>query len=176
MKRNILYGSLLAAALSVGVGAQSTPPPSAGQAGTGSSAGQEKAQSSSRDQITVTGCLQSAGGASGATGTTGSASKSSKPDDFILASATTGAGASAAGAPAGQAGAATGTTGSGGSQYKLTGKTDELKQMVNSKVEIRGKLDSAAGASPSGAPATSSASGQTLHVDSVKQIAASCSQ
>jgi hypothetical protein len=175
MKRNILFGSLLAAALSVGVGAQQAPPPSAGQAGTGSSAGQEKAQSSSRDQITVTGCLQPAGGASGATGTSGSASKSSKADDFILANATTGAGAASAGAPAGEAGAATGTAGSGGSQYKLTGKTDELKQMVNSKVEIRGKLDSAAGASATGAPATSG-SGQTLKVDSVKQIAASCSQ
>jgi hypothetical protein len=46
----------------------------------------------------------------------------------------------------------------------------DLTKYVNSKVEIKGKLDSAGGAM------SSSSSGPTLHVDSVKQISPSCTQ
>jgi hypothetical protein len=78
----------------------------------------------------------------------------------------------------------------GGSQFKLSGGSkDELRRYVNSKVEIRGRVEggSASGASTgatgatgagasTGASASASGSGQTLNVESVKQIAPSCGQ
>jgi hypothetical protein len=195
MKRNMLFGSILATALTVGLGAQaptqspSTPAP--GQAGSAAGAGSmsepPRSQSRDQDQMTVTGCLKAGDekGTPSATGTTGStADKSSKPDDFVLTDVSPGASAGAATA---------GTTGSSASQFKLSGKKDELRPLVNSKVEIRGKVEHApsAGTATTGASSntgtTGSAastgsrtqdnkiSGQTLKVDSVRQIAASCS-
>jgi hypothetical protein len=188
MKRNILFGSVLAAAMSVGAAAQSTAPqtPPAGS----------RDQASSAGTVTVTGCLKSGSGSPSATGTSGStagAAGASSAGSFILADATTGAAGGAMGAPAGTSGTA--PRAGSGSQYKLTGGSkDDLQKYVNSKVEIRGKIDSAAGSSTGGAAAgatpspsspgapgaagatpSSSASGQTLQVDSVRQVAASCS-
>jgi len=81
-----------------------------------------------------------------------------------------GSGAGAAGA-AGAAGPAGSASSSSASQYKLTGGSkSDMTKYVNSKVEIKGKLDSAGGAM------SSSSAGQTLHVDSVKQISPSCAQ
>ena len=66
---------------------------------------------------------------------------------------------------AGAAGTAGSASRSSASQYKLMGGSkSDLTKYVNSKVEIKGKLDSAGGAM------SSSSSGPTLHVDSVKQI------
>jgi hypothetical protein len=163
MKSNLLFGSILAAALSVGVGAQA--PTGAPQDPTSPrpSSDQPMAKSSS-DAITVTGCVQADSAA--ATGTSGSAAgaPSAKSESFILANATAGSGAGAAAGTAGTTGA-----GASASQYKLSGKSDDLKKYVNSKVEIKGKVDSAsAGAA--------SSSGPTLRVDSVKQVSPSCSQ
>jgi hypothetical protein len=194
MKRNMLFGSILATALTVGLGAQAptqaptTPAP--GQAGSAAGAGSmsepPRSQSRDQDQMTVTGCLKAGDekGAPSATGTTGSADKSSKPDDFLLTDVSSGGGAGAATA---------GTTGSSASQFKLTGKKDELRPLVNSKVEIRGKVDHAPSSGTATTGASSNAgttgsaastgsrtqdnkiSGQTLRVDSVRQIASSCS-
>ena len=192
MKRNILFGSVLAAALSVGLGAQApsgapqdpTAPPSSPRPSPSAQAPSQKDDSSSKT-ITVTGCLQadsaSATGTSGAGapgapagGAPAGGASSSKSESFILANASEGSGAGAAGA-AGAAGGAAGTAGSASkssaSQYKLTGgNKGDLTKYVNSKVEIKGKLDSAGGAM------SSSSSGPTLHVDSVKQVSPSCTQ
>jgi hypothetical protein len=64
--------------------------------------------------------------------------------------------------------------------FKLEGGNKaDLTKYVNSQVEIRGKLDSkgsaAAGGAPTGnPPSAASRDMQTLQVDSVKQVAASC--
>jgi hypothetical protein len=180
MKRNILFGSVLAAALSVGLAAQSptgapqdpAAPPSSPRPSPSAQAPSAKDDSSKT--ITVTGCLQA--DTASPTGTTGAAAPagggaaaggaaSSKSEGFILANASMGSGAAAGGAA--------GTTGSSSSasQYKLTGGSkSDLTKFVNSKVEIKGKLDSASGAM------SSSSSGPTLHVDSVKQVSPSCTQ
>ena len=184
MKRNILFGSVLAAALSVGLGAQApsgapqdpTAPPSCPRPSPSAQAPSQKDDSSSKT-ITVTGCLQadsaSATGTSGAGAPgapaggapAGGAASSSKSESFILANASEGSGA---GAAAGTAGSA---SKSSASQYKLMGgNKSDLTKYVNSKVEIKGKLDSAGGAM------SSSSSGPSLHVDSVKQISPSCTQ
>ena len=168
MKSNFLYGSILAAALSVGVGAQAptaapqdpaSPQPSREQ--------QQPMAKSSSDSVTVTGCIQADTAA--ATGTSGSATSpaggaSSKAESFILANVSSGSGGGAAAGTAGTAGAGAPTA----SQYKLSGKSDDLKKYVNSKVEIKGKVDSGSGAAASSSP--------TLRVDSVKQVSPSCSQ
>jgi hypothetical protein len=183
MKRNILFGSVLAAALSVGLGAQApsgapqdpTAPPSSPRPSPSAQAPSQKDDSSSKT-ITVTGCLQadsaSATGTSGAGAPgapAGGAASSSKSESFILANASEGSGA--AGAAGGAAGTAGSASKSSASQYKLTGgNKGDLTKYVNSKVEIKGKLDSAGGAM------SSSSSGPTLHVDAVKQVSPSCTQ
>lgn len=188
MKRNILFGSVLAAALSVGLGAQApsgapqdpTAPPSSPRPSPSAQAPSQKDDSSSKT-ITVTGCLQadsaSATGTSGAGAPgapaggapAGGAASSSKSESFILANASEGSGA--AGAAGGAAGTAGSASKSSASQYKLTGgNKGDLTKYVNSKVEIKGKLDSAGGAM------ASPSSGPTLHVDSVKQVSPSCTQ
>ena len=182
MKRNILFGSVLAAALSVGLGAQAptgapqdpAAPPSSPRPAPSAQAPSAKDDSSSKS-VTVTGCLQAdSASATGTSGTAapagggaagGGAASSSKSESFILANASTGSGASGAAGTAGSA------SGSSASQYKLMGGSkSDLTKYVNSKVEIKGKLDSAGGAM------SSSSSGPTLHVDSVKQISPSCTQ
>jgi len=186
MKRNILFGSVLAAALSVGLAAQSptgapqdpTAPPSTSPRPSPSAQAPSAKDDSSSKSVTVTGCLQAdTASATGTSGTAapagggaaaGGAASSSKSESFILANASTGSGASGAAGAAGTAGAA---SGSSASQYKLTGGSkSDLTKYVNSKVEIKGKLDSAGGAM------SSSSSGPTLHVDSVKQVSPSCTQ
>jgi hypothetical protein len=182
MKRNILFGSVLAAALSVGLAAQAptgapqdpAAPPSSPRPSPSAQAPSQKDDSSSKT-VTVTGCLQadsaSATGTSGAGAPgapAGGAASSSKSESFILANASEGSGAGAAGGAAGTAGSA---SKSSASQYKLMGgNKSDLTKYVNSKVEIKGKLDSAGGAM------SSSSSGPSLHVDSVKQISPSCTQ
>ncbi len=186
MKRNILFGSVLAAALSVGLAAQSpagapqdpTAPPSSPRPSPSAQAPSQKDDSSKT--VTVTGCLKSdsasatgtsgtaapAGGGAPAGGAPAGGASSSKSESFILANASTGSGSST-GAPG-----AAGTAGSSSSasQYKLSGGSkSDLTKYVNSKVEIKGKLDSAGGA-------MSSSSSPTLQVDSVKQISPSCTE
>ena len=182
MKRNILFGSVLAAALSVGLGAQAptgapqdpAAPPSSPRPAPSAQAPSAKDDSSSKT-VTVTGCLQADSAAATGTSVTaapagggaagGGAASSSKSESFILANASEGSGA---GAAAGTAGSA---SKSSASQYKLMGgNKSDLTKYVNSKVEIKGKLDSAGGAM------SSSSSGPSLHVDSVKQISPSCTQ
>jgi hypothetical protein len=82
----------------------------------------------------------------------------------------------------------------GANSYRLTGgKKDQLRTLVNSKVEITGKIEHGSSAGTSNNGASSSAgttgsamstgsrapetpnSGQTLKIDSIRKIAGSCS-
>jgi hypothetical protein len=199
MKRNILVGSMLCAALTVGAAAQSPAP--SGQTS-------DQKQPTPNQTMTITGCLQEAGSAVSATGTSGSATKSpSKADNFVLANATAAAtgGTTTAGAvasPDSRPAANTGTSPSAGTavgsssasradaaQYKLSGgDKDQLRRYVDSKVEITGKIEGPAAARTATTGASASAdttstgtrtpetktTGQTLHIDSVHQLAPSC--
>jgi hypothetical protein len=154
MTRTALCGAIFSAALAVGVSAQ-TP---AGQAG----AMQDK-QAPKAGAITVTGCLAPDTGAAGsATGTAGTSG--TKSEGYILKNVTA--------SPAGAAASASPTA----SEYVLTGGNKaDLKKYENSKVEIKGRVeDSKAPKSPASGAAAGPESPR-LHVDSVKQIAASCS-
>jgi hypothetical protein len=154
MTRTALCGAIFSAALAVGVSAQ-TP---AGQAG----AMQDK-QAPKAGAITVTGCLApDTGAASGATGTTGTSG--TKSEGYILKNVTA--------SPAGAAASASPTA----SEYVLTGGNKaDLKKYENSKVEIKGRVEDSK--APKSAPSGAAAGPESprLHVDSVKQIAASCS-
>lgn len=167
MKRQIFFGTMLAAVLGIGVGAQA---PQAGQAGQPATPAQERGK-----QVTVTGCLQPA--SSTATGqpaagdTTARQPTGSPSAQFILTSAsmTSGStGSGAAGTGTGTSGTpappATATTGSTGvkSTYRLTGdETANLQQYVNSRVEVVGTVqeNDRAGSTSDSAAAGTTATG-----------------
>jgi hypothetical protein len=179
MKRNILFGSILAAALSVGVGAQ-------GQMG-GAQSGSKMAKGGD-DAVTVTGCLQAADGS----GTGVSQADPMKADKFVLANAMMSSGAAANSSAAGSESG----SGAGGTSvnYALSGaKKEELRAMAKSKVEVTGKIErgASAGTSTNGASSATGttgsamstgsrapetdASGRTLKVSSIRKIAGTCS-
>ena len=196
MKRSILFGTILSAALATGLSAQ-TPQTS----GAGSPDSQPSGQ-----QVTITGCLKSGDASSSAagsavTGATGTAGATdTKPGaaggGYILANAKPGSSASStgtAGTAGSAAGATAGTSGSAsaGATYKLQGgDPSDLSKYANSQVEVRGTLSSASAASASstgsatGATGSTSASREsgtssnmpTLRITSVSQISSSCSQ
>ena len=170
MKRSIMFGVLFSTALAVGASAQST----AGQTPTSSGS------SSSDQQVTVTGCLQS-GDAAGATGTsgagstgagatgagsTGAAGSGSSRSGFVLTNAKMGSGAGAS--STGTAGSATGSASSAGmagmTRIKLEGGSQsDLQKYANSQVEVTGKLDNkgTSGSGSTGSSSTGSATGST---------------
>jgi hypothetical protein len=189
MKRQLFFGTLCAAALTVGISAQTpqTPPSSTPQTPRTPSTTQPESHGKNQE-VTLTGCLQSGSGAS-TTGTTGTAasgaqksgSSSMSGGEFILANAKMGgsSGASAAGTAGSPTGAASSSS-STADRYKLVGHTNDLRKYANSQVEVHGTIDSkassssGAGATPS-ASASSASSEPTLRVSSVKQISPSCS-
>jgi len=123
---------------------------------------------SAAKQVTVTGCVQRASASpSGATGTTGTTGASSAEPSFILTNASSGSSSSAA--PG-----ATGTSGTP-SSYRLEGDDAKLTPHIGHKVEITGELDSMPSSSaPAGS--SSSASAPKLKIDTVRMVAASCSE
>ena len=189
MKRQIIFGTMLSAALAVGVGAQEPPATPAQTPSTPSTSSRESQQSDSAKTVTMSGCLQAAsssgGGAAAQPGAAG-AGASSQAKNFILASASpagskTGAAPGAAGAPSTST---AGTTGSG-STYRLTGGDDQnLDKYVGQRVEVTGTLSgrsmgssSGAGAPGAGAGASgSSQSGPALNVSSVRATGESCAK
>jgi hypothetical protein len=170
MKKQAWTGLIAATActLAIGVSAQTTPP------------AQRPSSPSASDQITVTGCLQreSSSATAGTTGTSGATSASSSASAFVLK-------VTPPSSPAGSAaaGATTGTAGSTASSYKLDADEAKLTPHIGHKVEITGSVDkSMSSTAPAGS--TSAAGGATasagsnvpkLKVDSVRMIAASCS-
>jgi hypothetical protein len=155
-----------------------------------------------RSTVTVSGCLQPAqaglagGGAAGG-GAATSTSRSSEGERFMLTNATMGAGSrTESPSPGAAAGAGSGAT------YILDGMTSDLREHVNQQVEVTGRLDAASSSSTSGSSTRSgssdrdatqrsdkttaggdgasspsaSSTGQRLHVESVRQVSASCSR
>ena len=159
MTRAALCGAVLSAALAVGVSAQT---------GTGM---QQDKQSAKPGTVTVTGCLALADSAS--TGATGTSGASSRVENYVLKNVSP--------SPTGSEPSATGTSGSSiASQYALTGgNKSDLKKYENSKVEIRGRIEDSKAPKSSGSGAASGAASgpemPRLHIDSVRQISASCS-
>ena len=174
MKRQFVFGTVMAAALTVGLGAQSTTPqstsPQSGQSSTPSTQG-SSSQSGSQDRaskrsdrgqtLTLTGCLQSGDSAmSGATGTTGGApatgartgAAGASSDNFVLADATqSSSDKSSTGANA------TGTAGTMGSatiptrlNLKASGNSSaNWSRYLNHKVEVKGTLEDTTGGAES---------------------------
>jgi len=152
---------------------------------TGSTApGTSSTTSRGSDRFMLTNARMGAGAASSTTGTSGSAA--------TTAGTTTGSPATTTGSPATTAGAAAGSTAGStagasagaartGSSYVLDGTASELRGHINHQVEIKGRLDSssapAGGTSTStaGANDTRSSASQTLRVESVRMISATCS-
>jgi hypothetical protein len=207
MKRNLLFGTVLSAALAAGVAAQG------GSTATGQSSSKTQDQ---QNQVTVTGCLQNAdmagagaagtaGSTSGSAGTSGAAGQSTASGgaQFMLtnatmaktsASGTSGTATSGTGTSGTASGTSTsGTSGAAGANRFLLvgGNQQNLKQYLNSQVEVQGRLDQSKGAAGAGSTATgtgSTTSGsatagqssgrmadvQRLQVTSVRQIATTC--
>jgi hypothetical protein len=191
MKRQFMFGTMLAAAFAVGVGAQSGQTGSPGQAGQSGAANQDR----SGRTVTVTGCLQSgdrAGSTSQSpTGDTTSrqqAGQTGSQSQYVLtnasmASGATGTGATGTGTGTSGTGATTGAgtgTGAGstagsatagstqGSAGAMTsfrlqgGDSSDLQKYVNSRVEVTGTLQSATDrGSATGSGATGSPTGST---------------
>jgi hypothetical protein len=155
-----------ACAMAVGVSAQQTPP-----------AGQTQATgSASANKVTVSGCLARPGAT--ATGTSGTAAPGG-------AGATTAAGAGAAkfvlnNAMAAGAPTTAGTTGAKmniASSYQLDGDDAKLTPHIGHKVEITGTVEDKAASGTSATPgAASTTAAPRLKVESVKMIAATCTQ
>lgn len=207
MKRNLLFGTVFSAALAVGVAAQG--------GSTGTTSGGQTGMQNQQNQVTVTGCLQNAdmaGGTAGTSGsgtsgstTSGSQTSASSSAQFMLTNAKmakTGASASgtSSSGTSGTSGTTSATSGTSGAtssnRFLLVGGTQQnLKQYLNSEVEVRGRLDQEKGGMSSGSAssgttssgtgsAAGSATGQStssqqsdaqkLHVTSVRQIASTC--
>ena len=112
MKRQLIFGTMLSAALAVGVAAQQPP-----ASGTGSPAPGQPPSDRPSPAMTLTGCLQAApgGAAAGAPAATPGATTASSGGGFVLTDVKP-AGSMASGATgpgAGTAGTATGTSGTG---------------------------------------------------------------
>ena len=177
MKREFVFGGLIALALSVGASAQTT-------------AGQQypSTQDKDKDTVTVTGCLVP--GAGGAVGTSGTTATTASPSaaGFMLINASKD-GAAAATTTAGTSGTTAATTApvaDAGKSFNLVGGDQaDLQKWVNSRVEIKGTIEASSaapsmtGGSTSGTTATSAtpekSPAQRLRITSVRQIASTCS-
>ena len=178
MKRQFLFGTVLAAAMAVGVGAQ-TPDPASPQTPPASPTSQSPTsqtppsspsmgQSSKAGQtVTLTGCVErgSAGGATA--GTTGATSPSAGASQFVLKNVAAGGGSSSS--TAGTSGTTISPSWQNG--LALSAGSEDLDKHVNHKVEIKGKVDTAASATG----AASSTDMPTLKISSIKDLADTCS-
>ena len=179
MKREFVFGGLIALALSVGTAAQATYPSS-----------QDKDKDKDKDTVTVTGCLVP--GAGGAVGTSGTTSTTTSPSagGFMLINATKD-GATTPTTTAGTSGTTATTTGTtapaanAGKSFTLVGGDQaDLQKWVNSRVEIKGTIEpSSATPAMTGSTAGTTATPETpdksvaqrLRITSVRQIASTCS-
>jgi hypothetical protein len=182
MKRQLFFGTLLATALSVGLSAQTPQSPTSTPSTPQTPTSTAEKPSRAKQDVTLTGCLQSGSGAS-TTATTGTAASGSQKSgsamsggQFILANAKmSGSSGSTATGTAGSPSSA--ATASAADSYKLVGHENDLRKYANSQVEVKGTIESKAssGATPS-ASASSASSEPTLRVSSVKQVSPSCSE
>lgn len=164
MKREFVFGGLIALALSVGAAAQTAYPPS-----------QDKDKDKdNKDTVTVTGCLVP--GAGGPVGTSGTTATPPVSPGFKLINATKD-GASAATTTAGTSGTtAPAPAADAGKSFTLVGGDQaDLQKWVNSKVEIKGTIESSAAMPTTTADTPDKAPAPRLRITSVKQIASTCS-
>jgi hypothetical protein len=173
MRRDVILGCVVAGAMTFAVSAQDPQ--------TGQGSGSRAAQSRDNQTITVTGCLSNAASTTGArTGTGGTGTGTSTgtgtgagtqgttrggQQQFVLNNATIGKGSGATGSAgtgtSGTAGSgAAGTSAGMGTTYRLTGgNNEELQKYLNSKVEIRGTLQSGNQTGKTGATGTGTGAG-----------------
>jgi hypothetical protein len=170
MKRQLMFGTMLSAALAVGVGAQQPPASGAGSPASPQTPSERPAPSA--QSMTVTGCLQAGSDAAGGGAAAGGAATTGAPaaggqarGGFILTNVTpagsraggsTTPGATAPGSATGTTGGATGTSGSAArSTYRLTGgDSQNLQQYVGQKVEVTGSIAGGSGGGASSAPSS----------------------
>ena len=177
MKRQFLFGTVLAAAMAVGVGAQTpdpaspqTPPqtPTAQSPTSQTPPASSSMGSKAGQTVTLTGCVER-GTAGGATaGTTGATSPSAGASQFVLKNVAPGGGSSSS--TAGTSGTTISPSWQNG--LALSAGSEDLDKHVNHKVEIKGKVE-AASASATGA--ASSSDMPTLKISSIKDLADTCS-
>jgi hypothetical protein len=176
MKRQFIFGTMLSAALAVGVAAQQ-PPAGTTPPGSPTTDSDRAAQSQTGQTMTLTGCLQAANagaagspGAAGApAGAAGASAAGQGRGGFILTNVSPAGsmatGATGPGAPTGNAtpsttGTATGTAGrssasgaataSAASIYRLMGgESQNLQQYVGQRVEVTGTTGAGMGSASS---------------------------
>ena len=176
MKRQLVFGTVMAAALTVGLGAQSpapqspapqsptpertapqtpapqTPAPQADQST------QDRAASRAGDRgqmLTLTGCLASdAGGVAGTTGaapTAGAPAGASSTDKFVLTDAAQSSTEKPGANPTGTAGTASTATIPTRLQLSASGNSSaNWSKYLNHKVEVKGRLDNSMSGSMAG--------------------------
>ena len=164
--------------------AAQTQPPASGQS----------SRSTNDQRVTVTGCLKAAPstdtgaagtagttGATGTTGTTGAAGATGAAGDtlstqrFILTNASSSpasesSGAATSGTTAGEPGTP------GTATYRLIANPAALAPHVGKKLELTGTVDNSSASASTEASSGSEANAPTLHVESGKILAASCTQ
>jgi hypothetical protein len=203
--RNVWIGSMAALALacSAGLAAQTTTPSTSSSTQSGQntvtvtgclqSAGASGGSTATGTAGTTTAGTSSTAGGSDrfmlANARMGSGASSRTGTSGTTATGST-AGTSTASTAGTTAGATAGSARGAGSSYTLDGNASELRRHVNHQVEITGRLDSSssmaggsratettpAGGTTAGAGATGAANySQTLRVESVKMISATCS-
>ena len=168
MKRQFLFGTVLAAAMAVGVGAQApqTPPPSQTPTPTQAPTSSMDRSSGMGKSVTLTGCVAKAGSSSSAAGTAGTTGASAS--QFVLKNVA--AGGSSASSTTGTSGSTLNPSWQNG--LNLSAGSEDLEKHLNKKVEIKGTVDTSAS---SAASATAGSDLATLKVRSIKDIADTCS-
>lgn len=171
MSKNVLTTTLAAIACAAVVSAQApqTPqaPPTPSQPPASTQRAPE-AKPAAADAFTVIGCVErradGSNAAPGTVGTTGAARATEGPG-FMLTKVTKPTGTSGASSP------------STAASYRLDADDSKLTGHVGHKVEITGTVAAAsASPSPAGAGSSSSTTTPTLRVDTVKMIAATCTE
>jgi hypothetical protein len=177
MRRQFMFGIVLAAAMAVGVGAQSSSPqstPPSQSPNPQSAYPQSEKQSSKAKDVTVTGCVQKADQAASTTGTTGTtaagATTTAASDKFVLMNVAPAA--AAAGETAGTTGSASSASWANGLKLSPSA-SDDLDKFVNHKVEIKGSIEAASGAG--GSMSSASSAKPTLKISSIRELADTCS-
>src|SRR5689334_11503208 len=195
MSRQFLFGTVIAAAMAVGVGAQSTSPQSTSPqtpSPTTSSSQSDRQSSMSGKTVTVTGCLQK-GDQSSTTGTTGTtaspSSTTSSTGDFVLNNVSMGGSDTAASSTPGTTGTASSSSAWRNGLKLSASASDDLSKYVNRKVEVSGTIDSSGSSmssppspsttspttEPSAGASSSHSAKPTLKVSSIKELGSSCS-
>jgi hypothetical protein len=171
MRRQFMFGIVLAAAMAVGVGAQSSSPqstPPSQSPNPQSAYPQSEKQSSKAKDVTLTGCVQKAD--QSASTTAAGATTTAAADKFVLMNVAPAA--SAAGETAGTTGTASSASWANGLKLSASA-SDDLDKYVNHKVEIKGSIEAATGAGASMSSASSAR--PTLKVSSIRELADTCS-